>query len=165
MVKNETEENFKKGSDIFVNGRSVSVNEEELTFDQVVTLAGYTSTESNITYTVTYLIHRGSDEQSSALEKGQKVTVVKGMIFDVLVAQKGITIIVNGKEKFATSNTLTYDELLHLTYNNPPTGPNVDIVISYHDGPEGQERGTLPKGGKVEITEGMSFVVVPSDKS
>ena len=40
--------------------------------------------------------------------------------------EKLLTIIVNGRERQVTSKELTYEEVVRLAYDNPPTGPNAD---------------------------------------
>lgn len=74
-------------------------------------------------------------------------------------------IIVNGRQKVVTKKELSYEEIIHIAFDNdPPTGPNVVIVVAYSKGEEGKQ-GTLLPGEKVKIKDGMVFNVTPTDKS
>lgn len=67
---------------IIINGRSVSVTEKELTFDQVVGLSGL-PTGPNISFTITYRKGRGNKPAGSMVEGGDPVKVKDGTIFNV----------------------------------------------------------------------------------
>lgn len=67
---------------IIINGRSVAITQDEVTFDEVVALSEL-ATGPNITFTITY--RRGPDgkPQGSLVENGGPVKVKDGMIFNV----------------------------------------------------------------------------------
>jgi hypothetical protein len=67
---------------IIINGRSVVVSEDELTFDEVVALSGL-ATGPNITFTITYRRGHGEKPDGSLVENGPPVKVKDGMIFNV----------------------------------------------------------------------------------
>lgn len=76
-----------------------------------------------------------------------------------------VTIIVNGREKKATGDVLSFGQLVNLAYDNkPPSGPNVVITVTYGRG-EGGNKGTLLPGGTVTIKNGMIFNVKATDRS
>ncbi len=78
---------------------------------------------------------------------------------------KKYTIIINGRPKEVTSKELTYEEIVNLAYdNNPPTGPNVVITITYAKA-EGNRQGTLLPEQSVKIKDGMVFNVKATDRS
>jgi hypothetical protein len=77
--------------------------------------------------------------------------------------EKEFTIIVNGRSKKVTSNELSYQDVVNLAFdNNPPTGPNIVITVTYKI--EGKQ-GTLLPGGTVTIKNGTIFNVTATDKS
>lgn len=73
---------------IIVNGRKKTVpKKEELTFDEVVTLAFGPPNYDTSIYTVTY--QKGEDHKpKGSLVQGQSVKVKDGMIFDVIRTDK-----------------------------------------------------------------------------
>lgn len=79
---------------------------------------------------------------------------------------KGFTIIVNGRQKTVKSPELSFEDLVKLAFETPPTGENVVITIVYRDGPKQNPSGSMVPGGKkVHVADGMIFDVKPTDKS
>ena len=80
--------------------------------------------------------------------------------------EKDITIIVNGRQKVVPrKEELSFAELVALAFNNnPPTGPNVVITVTYSKGEDGKQ-GTLLEGQSVRIKDEMVFNVTATDKS
>lgn len=79
---------------------------------------------------------------------------------------KKITIVVNGKKETVRGKKISYEELVALAFNgNPPTGENVNIVVTFKNGPDAKRKGTLVSGQSVKIQEGMRFNVIAADKS
>lgn len=77
---------------------------------------------------------------------------------------KGYTIFVNTRRKVVQKNVLSYTDVLALAFENPPTGPNWVISISYRNA-AGDREGTLTEGGSVTIKNGTKFDVTATDKS
>ncbi|MHB8656308.1 MAG: multiubiquitin domain-containing protein [Terriglobia bacterium] len=78
---------------------------------------------------------------------------------------KQFTIIVNGREKKVTTNELSYKQVVDLAFdNNPPTGPNIVITVTYRNA-EDNKQGTLMAGQTVKIKNGTIFNVTATDKS
>ena len=74
-------------------------------------------------------------------------------------------IIVNGRRKEVTAKELSFEEIVNLAYdNNPPTGPNVVITVTYSKGEDGKQ-GTLLPGKTVKTKDGMVFNVTATNKS
>jgi hypothetical protein len=80
-------------------------------------------------------------------------------------SQRETKIIVNGKEKETPKRVLTFDELVHLAFEKPPSGPNVLFTITYRNGPHKNPAGTLTEGHSVFIKNKMVFNVRHTDKS
>ncbi len=79
--------------------------------------------------------------------------------------EKTFTIIVNGRKKEVATKELSYADIVNLAYdNNPPTGPNIVITITFKKG-EGDKQGTLLPGDTIKIKDGMIFNVTATDKS
>ncbi len=72
------------------------------------------------------------------------------------------TIIVNGREKKVSQDNLTFEQIVALAFENPPSGPNVVITVTYKS--RGKEGSLLP-GQSVAIQNGMIFNVKATDKS
>ena len=78
---------------------------------------------------------------------------------------KKYTIIVNGRQKVVTKDELSFDEIVALAYDNPPSGENIVFTITYRRGHGHKPEGTLVQGETVKIKEGMIFNVTATDKS
>lgn len=76
---------------------------------------------------------------------------------------KDFRIIVNGQEKTAESNTLSYDQVVRLAYPSPPSA-NTIYTVSFEKAKEPHE-GSLVAGQCVGIREGTEFDVTPTGKS
>ena len=73
------------------------------------------------------------------------------------------TVIVNGRPKKVDTSTLSYEQVVELAFgDNPPSGDNVEITISWR---HGNDTGTLTPGHSVEVKDGTKFDVTPTDKS
>ena len=78
---------------------------------------------------------------------------------------KVFTIIVNGRQKTVTGKDISFEELVALAFNNnPPTGENVVITVTFSKG-EDAKQGTLLPGDTVKIKEDMVFNVTATNKS
>jgi hypothetical protein len=78
---------------------------------------------------------------------------------------KTYNIIVNSRPKVVSQHKLTFDELIALAFDNPPTGENVAFTITYERGQGNKPEGTLLEGEDVTVKEGMIFIVTPTDRS
>ncbi len=78
---------------------------------------------------------------------------------------KEVTIVVNGREKTVEKGELTFDQLVALAFDNPPTGEFICFTITYRRGQGNKPEGTLAEGETVKVKEGMIFTVTATDKS
>ncbi len=80
---------------------------------------------------------------------------------------KDVTIIVNGTQKTVDKNAeLSYEEVVALAFENPPTGENILITVNYRRGHGNKPEGSLAAGDPpVKVKDGMIFDVTPTDKS
>lgn len=78
---------------------------------------------------------------------------------------KGITIIVNGRQKVVTARELSFAEVVALAFDPLPTGENIVFTVTYRRGEGHKPEGTLVEGDTVKVKEGMIFNVTATDKS
>lgn len=79
--------------------------------------------------------------------------------------QSQTTIIVNTREKTVEGKVVTYDQIVALAFENPPTGEFTEITVAFRDGPGPDKEGTLQPGGETRIKKDMIFDVTATDKS
>jgi hypothetical protein len=72
------------------------------------------------------------------------------------------TVIVNGRPKKVVQDSLSYEDVVRLAFDNPPAGENVLITVNWR---HGHDSGSLTPGQSVEVRGGMKFDVTPTDKS
>lgn len=78
---------------------------------------------------------------------------------------KTVTIIVNAREKIVTKGELSFDDIIRLAFDNPPSGPQVAFTVTYRKGPADKPEGSLIQGATVQVREGMVFNARFTDKS
>ena len=78
---------------------------------------------------------------------------------------KNVTIIINGREKTVPKTELTFDQLVQLAFDEPPTGEFICFTITYRRGQGNKPEGTLSDGETAKIKDGMIFNVTRTDKS
>jgi hypothetical protein len=71
-------------------------------------------------------------------------------------------IIVNARPKTVTEDELSFEQVIKLAYDQPPTGPDVIFTVVYE---KGKHEGSLVPGQKVKIENGMNFRVKFTNKS
>ena len=76
-----------------------------------------------------------------------------------------VTIIVNGREKSVSEQELSFEQLVNLAFETPPTGQYIVFTVTYRRGPCENREGSLTEGNTVKIQNGMVFNVTATDKS
>lgn len=82
-----------------------------------------------------------------------------------------VTIIVNGREKGISTSTLSpdgelsFDQVVKLAYESPPSGPDIVFTMSYRNGAGRPPEGRLVAGQSVKIQDGTVFNVSFTDRS
>lgn len=94
--------------------------------------------------------------EADAQEKGPKPGEGK---------DKGFTIIVNGRQKIVTEKKQTFEQIVALAFDTPPTGNNLEFTVTYRKGEDQKPGGTLVAGEFVNVKDGMIFNVTATDKS
>lgn len=79
---------------------------------------------------------------------------------------KTIAIIVNGRPKIVPKNDdLTFEEIVALAFDNPPTGDGIQYTIQYTRGHGNKSAGALVEGQSVRAKDGMEFDVTSTNRS
>ena len=78
---------------------------------------------------------------------------------------KEIVIIVNGREKTVEDEELTFDQVVALAFDDPPTGAFICFTITYRRAGGRKPEGTLIEGESVKVKHGTIFNVTVTDKS
>lgn len=80
-------------------------------------------------------------------------------------AGKEITIVINGTAYVTQKEHLTFEEVIALAFDNPPTGDGVQFTMQFSRGHSDKQKGTLVEGQSVKAKEGMEFDVTPTNRS
>lgn len=78
---------------------------------------------------------------------------------------KTVTIIVNARPKTVEKEEISFEDVISLAYDNPPSGPNWVFTVTYHRGHGSKPEGSLRADGTVKVKDGMVFDVTATDKS
>lgn len=80
--------------------------------------------------------------------------------------EKTFKIVINGRQKDTTTDILSYNDVLILTYGMlPPTEENVTYDVLYHHADQHPSDGELVGGGSVKIKNNTSFDVTKTTRS
>jgi hypothetical protein len=79
-------------------------------------------------------------------------------------SKKIYTIIVNTREKTVKTDEITFEQVVSLAFDEPPTGENLQVTVLYRRG-HGNKEGTLVAGQSVKVKNGMVFDVTLANKS
>ena len=72
---------------------------------------------------------------------------------------------INGRKTEVPKEELTFDDLVGLAFEDPPTGPFICFTITYRRGRGGRRGGSLVEGESIKPRRGMIFNVSFTDKS
>lgn len=75
------------------------------------------------------------------------------------------TIIVNAERKEVEGRRISFEALVKLAFETPPSGENILITIDYGNGPPANPKGSLKPGETVKIKDRMVFDVTATDRS
>jgi hypothetical protein len=76
-----------------------------------------------------------------------------------------IRIVVNGREKIVHDHELSFEEVVALAFDDPPSGPQVLITVAYRNAAGHAHDGSLVAGQTVKVKNGTIFDVTATDKS
>lgn len=78
---------------------------------------------------------------------------------------KDVTIYLNGTPKTVQKERLTFEQIVALAFDNPPSGDGVQFTVQYSRGHSDNSKGSLVEGQSVQVKEGMEFDVTPTNRS
>ncbi len=79
---------------------------------------------------------------------------------------KEISIIINGREKTVTGKEISFNDVVGLAFDNPPTGSNTIFTITFRKGHQDHKpEGNMVEGDDIRLKKGMIFNVTSTDKS
>ena len=80
--------------------------------------------------------------------------------------EKDIFLIVNAQKKPWAQTTISYEQVTHLAYPEPPPpGVIITYTVEYERGPHRNREGSLTVGRSVYVKNGMIFVVTETGRS
>jgi len=79
--------------------------------------------------------------------------------------KKSYKLIVNAQEKSWDDDDISYKQVVKLAFGDVVDGPNVIYTVTYSKGPKENREGSLVRGRKVFVKNGMIFNVTKTDKS
>ena len=79
--------------------------------------------------------------------------------------EKGFSIVVNGREKTVEDEELTFDQVVALAFDDPPTGKFICFTITFRNAGGRKPEGTLTEGKSVKLQDGTVINVIVTDKS
>ena len=79
--------------------------------------------------------------------------------------EKGYSIIVNGRNRTDEDEELTFDRVVSLAFDDPPTGEFICFTITYRRAGGRKPEGTLIEGESVKVRDGTIINVTVTDKS
>lgn len=106
-----------------------------------------------------------ADEPDRVISDGEVVDLGERGTESIRTKRATTVIIVNAEEKLVHGKRISFEELVKLAFENPPTGPNILITIDYGNGPPANPKGSLKPGQSVKIKNRMCFDVTATDRS
>ena len=79
--------------------------------------------------------------------------------------EKHFKLIVNTREKTWDKEIISYKEVVILAFGTYSDDPNTTYTVDYFKGPKENPEGSLTKGQRVEVKNGMIFNVTETHKS
>jgi hypothetical protein len=76
-----------------------------------------------------------------------------------------ITIVVNARQRQLHQRRVSYWDIVKLAYPEAVPSENIIYTVNYGRGPASNPEGSMAEGQSVQIKEGMTFYVTPTDKS
>ncbi len=104
----------------------------------------------------------GTAEDEPIANDAERIFLKSG---DHFYSEREFKLVINGQQKVVAGPTVTYEEIVRIAFPVPTTGPNVLYTVTFADGPRKNPEGELLPHKTVQIKNGMTFHVTPTDKS
>lgn len=111
------------------------------------------------------IVLRAADGRETVIEPRADVDLDARGTERLVTRPRTFIIFVNARRKTTTKTSLSFEELIALAFENPPTGDGVQFTVQYTRGPEAHPSGTLLEGQSVSIKNGMEFDVTSTNRS
>lgn len=105
------------------------------------------------------------DEPDRPIDEGDIVDLATRGTEHIRTVRATTTIIVNAEAKKVEGRRISFEALVRLAFETPPTGENILITIDYGNGPPANPKGSLKPGHTVKIKNRMVFDVTATDRS
>ncbi|MNL32594.1 hypothetical protein D3C87_1544580 [compost metagenome] len=105
------------------------------------------------------------DTPDHVLNEGAWVDLIERGAERLRTTRATTTIYINTEPHQVTGRRISFEALVGLAFNPPPSGPNILITIDYGKGPKQNPKGSLKAGQSVKIKNEMSFDVTATDRS
>lgn len=107
------------------------------------------------------------DEEDQVVPRGQEVIhlIEDEHFYSAEDHKKGIKIIVNAREKTVHRHRLSYEQIVKLAYQTPPSENTIGYTVTFYKGHEHHHEGHLESGENVRVHNGMIFNVTPINRS
>ncbi len=99
------------------------------------------------------------------IEPDDEVRIEKAGVERFVTRPRLATIIVNGRQKRVPLAPISFEAVVALAFENPPTGDGVQFTVQYTRGPEQNPSGALVEGQSVMVRNGMEFDVTSTNRS
>lgn len=104
-------------------------------------------------------------EADTPINEGDTVNLAERGTEHIRTVRATVTIIVNAEEKKVEGREISFEQLVKLAFETPPTGENILITIDYGNGPPANPKGSMKPGQSVKIKNRMVFDVTATDRS
>lgn len=141
-----------------LDGRQMAWGEPRISGAVLTKLLGATDPDKDI-------VLRNADGTEKIIGPNDHVRLDDKGTEQLVTRVRSYVIFINGKRKTTTKSSLTFEELITLAFENPPTGDGVQFTIQFTRGPEANPSGTLLEGQSVAIKNGIEFDVTPTNRS
>ena len=74
-------------------------------------------------------------------------------------------IFVNTRAVTVHSKDVTFQQIVDLAFDRPPSGSNIEIRVTFRDAAGPRNDGSLTEGHSVQVQNGTEFIVTATDKS
>lgn len=139
-----------------LNHRQISWGERRISGRLILTLARNDDEE---------VVLQRTDHPDRIIAPDDLVDLDRDGVEHLITRPRVVTVIANGRRKTVTARELSFEQIVALTFENPPTGEGVQFTVQYTRGPEANPMGTLLEGQTVKIKNGMEFDVTSTNRS
>ena len=143
---------------IIVNGVEHRVKKGAVGYEDIVALAGV---DPGKCYNVTFENGPRGSEKGTLVPNGPHTHVGNGEVFIVAERVVNITIIVNGVRKEVNGDTISFEQVVKLAFDDAQG----TFTVVYEFGPKGNEHGSMEPGQVVHIKDMEVFDVSNTYKS